>query len=226
MADHDDRTARVVDALAEEVLTEATLLALERVRQRLERAIVGSTEHTATTAVVKQSVHRFLKHALFVAHDDFRRVQIHQLLQPVVAVDDAAIEIVQIRGREASAVQRHQGAQLRGDNRQHIQNHPLRLVRTLAESLDNLEPFGVLDLFLRGGLSLHPLAQFDAQLVNLNTLEQFLDGLSAHHGLEAGWTILLVELAITSFVLDDLALFYGRVAWIDNNVGLEVENAL
>ena len=32
--DHDDRTARVVDALAEQVLAEATLLALEHVRER------------------------------------------------------------------------------------------------------------------------------------------------------------------------------------------------
>ena len=36
-AGDDDRTARVVDALAEQVLTEAALLALEHVGQRLER---------------------------------------------------------------------------------------------------------------------------------------------------------------------------------------------
>src|SRR5207244_5076828 len=36
-ADDNDRTAGVVDALAEKVLTEAPLLALERVRQRLQR---------------------------------------------------------------------------------------------------------------------------------------------------------------------------------------------
>src|ERR1700722_8210298 len=41
-ADHDDRTARVVDALAEEVLTEAPLLALEHVGERLERTLVGT----------------------------------------------------------------------------------------------------------------------------------------------------------------------------------------
>ncbi len=34
-ADHDDRTARVVDALAEQVLAEPALLALEHVGQRL-----------------------------------------------------------------------------------------------------------------------------------------------------------------------------------------------
>ena len=56
-------------------------------------------------------------------------------------------------------------------------------------------------------------------------LNKFLDRLGAHHGLEAGGAELLVEFAELGFVLDDFALFYGRVAWIDNDVGLEVENA-
>ncbi len=38
-ADHDDRTARVVDALAEQVLAEPALLALQHVGERLERAV-------------------------------------------------------------------------------------------------------------------------------------------------------------------------------------------
>src|SRR6516225_12147039 len=40
-ADHDDRPARVVHALAEEVLAEPALLALEHVGQRLQRAVAG-----------------------------------------------------------------------------------------------------------------------------------------------------------------------------------------
>ena len=126
--DHDHRTAGVVDALAEQVLAEAALLALERVRERLERAVVGAAQHAAAAAVVEQRVDGFLQHALFVAHDHFGRVQVHQLLQPVVAVDDAAIEIVQIGCRKAAAIQRHQRAQLWRNDRQHVENHPLRLV--------------------------------------------------------------------------------------------------
>ena len=38
-ADHDDRTAGVVDALAEQVLAEPALLALQHVGERLERAV-------------------------------------------------------------------------------------------------------------------------------------------------------------------------------------------
>src|SRR4029077_2781879 len=57
-------------------------------------------------------------------------------------------------------------------------------------------------------------------------LQQFLDGFRAHHGLEAGRTILLVELAVFGLVLDDLALFYRSVARLDHHVRLEVQNGL
>src|ERR1700679_289887 len=40
--DHDDRAARVIDSLAEQVLTEPALLALDHVGQGLERWLVGA----------------------------------------------------------------------------------------------------------------------------------------------------------------------------------------
>src|ERR671920_47396 len=49
-ADDDDRAARVVHALAEKVLAEAALLALQGVRKRLERAVVDAAKYaTAAT---------------------------------------------------------------------------------------------------------------------------------------------------------------------------------
>jgi hypothetical protein len=123
--DHDDRTARVVDALAEQVLAEAALLALDHVGERLQRALVGAGDGAAAAAVVEQRVDRFLQHALLVAHDDVRRVELEQALEAVVAVDDAAVQVVQVRGREAAAIQRHQRTQVRRQHRQHGHHHPL-----------------------------------------------------------------------------------------------------
>src|SRR3954452_4055234 len=100
--DDDDRTARVVHALAEQVLTEPALLALEHVGQRLERTLAAAANRLRATAIVEQRVDRFLQHALLVAQDDFRRAVKDQLLETVVAVDDAAIEIVQVRRRETA----------------------------------------------------------------------------------------------------------------------------
>src|SRR5260370_6288629 len=93
--DDDDGTARVVHALAEEVLPETALLALERIAQGLERAVVGAPEDAAAAAVVEEGVKGVLEHVRFIEHDDIRRPQLHELLQPVVAVDDAAEQHLQ-----------------------------------------------------------------------------------------------------------------------------------
>src|SRR3546814_13728835 len=74
---HDDRTARIIDALAEQILTEAALLALEHVAERLERPLVGARDRAAAAAIVEQRIDGFLQHALFVADDDVRRAQFH-----------------------------------------------------------------------------------------------------------------------------------------------------
>ena len=108
--DDDDRTARVIDAFAEEVLTEAATLAFEHVAERLERAIRGACYSTAMAPIVKKGIHRLLKHALFVADDDFWRLELQQRAETVVAVDDTAIEIVEIGCRKTTAFQRNKRA--------------------------------------------------------------------------------------------------------------------
>jgi hypothetical protein len=139
-AHDDDRAARVVDALAEQVLAEAPLLALERVRERLERPVVRAAQDPAAPPVVEQGVDGLLQHALLVADDDLRRLQLDQLVQPVVAVDDAAVEVVEVRGREAAAVERYERAEFRRDDRDHVQDHPVRVVARAAEGVDDFEP--------------------------------------------------------------------------------------
>ena len=197
--DDDDRTARVIDALAEQVLAEASLLALQGVGQRLQRSIVGATQHPSAAAVVEQRVDGLLQHALLVADDDVRRLQLHQLLQPVVPVDDAAIEVVQIRGREAAAVERHQRTQLRRNDRNDVENHPLRTVARLAERVDDLQPLGELQLLLRRDFGAHLVAQLDREPVDADPLQQLLDRLGAHLRLEAV-LVLLARLPELLFV--------------------------
>ncbi len=184
--DDDDRTAGVVDALAEQVLTEAALLALERVGQRLQRTVVGAAQHAAAAAVVEQRVDGFLEHALLVADDDVGRLQLHQLLQPVVAVDDAAIEVVQVRGREPAAVERHERTQFRRNDRDDVENHPLGTVARLPERVGDLQALGVLQLLLGRLLRLHLVAELDRQPLDVDALQQLLDRLGAHLRLERG----------------------------------------
>src|SRR5438034_10551904 len=76
---------------------------------------------------------------------DLGCLKFNEPLQPVVPVEDATVQIVQIRGREAPTVERHQRAELRRDDRDDLENHPLGLVARLQKRLDDLESLD--DLF-------------------------------------------------------------------------------
>jgi hypothetical protein len=224
-ADHDDGTAGVVHALAQQVLAEAALLALEHIGKALERAVVGAGDRAAAAAVVDEGVHGLLQHTLFVAHDDVGRVELQQALEAVVAVDDAAVQVVQVGGGKAAAVQLHHGAQLGRDHRQHVHDHPLGLVAGDAEGLDHLQ---ALD---NPGTRFWPeaplselLVQLGAQRVQVDLLQQLLDGLGAHAGLEIV-LILLPHLAV--FLLGQhLLLFQRRLAGVGDDIAGKVEHLL
>ncbi len=134
-ADDDDRTAGVVGALAEQVLAEPALLALEHVGERLERAVARAGDRPAPAAVVEQGVDGLLEHALLVVDDDLRRAQVEQSLQPVVAVDDPAVEVVEVGGGEAATVELDHRAQLGRDHRHDVEDHGLRVVEPAAVAL-------------------------------------------------------------------------------------------
>ena len=136
------------------------------------------------TAVVEERVNRFLQHALFVADDDVRRLELEQVLETVVAVDDAAIEIVQIGGRKPAALERNERTQIRRNDRQHFEHHPfgtrvrggkaLHELQTFREFLANLFALGVA----------HRLLELLVQLGELDFGEEHLDRVRAHAGVE------------------------------------------
>ena len=143
-ADGDHRAARVVNAFAEKVLTETPLLAFNHIGKRLKRAFVRARDSAAAAPVIKQRIDRFLQHALFVAHDDVRRIEIKEPLQAIVAIDNAAIQIVQIRRRETAAVKRHQRTQIWRQHRQHLHHHPRRAIAGLVKRFQKLQALGQL----------------------------------------------------------------------------------
>ncbi len=223
--DHDDRTARVVDPFAQQVLAEAALLAFQHVGQRLQRALVGAGDDAAAAAVVEQRIDRFLQHALLVAHDDVRRAKLQQALQAIVAVDDAAVEVVQVRRREAAAVERHQRAQLRRDDRHHVHDHPFRLVAGFDEALDELQ---ALDQLLAAGfggdvrkLQAHRVAQF----LEVELLEKLLDGFGADHGGEGAFAV-LVERFVILLLVEQLKRRERAHARVGDDVAFEIEDLL
>ncbi|CRR36469.1 hypothetical protein PAERUG_P54_1_London_24_VIM_2_04_13_02269 [Pseudomonas aeruginosa] len=220
----DHGTTGVVHALAEQVLTEATLLALDHVGQRLQRTLVRAGDGATATAVVEQGVDGFLQHALFVAHDDVRSGQVEQALQTVVTVDHPTIQVVQVGSREATAIQRNQRTQVRRQHRQDGQDHPLGLVAGALEGLHQLQALGqLLDLGFRVGLR-NLFAQAADLVLQVDGVEQFVNGFGAHASIEI--VTELFEGLEVLLVVQQLALFQGGHARIDHHVALEIEHAL
>ena len=209
----DDRAARVVHALAEQVLAEATLLALEHVRQRLQRPIAGACHRAAPSAVVEQRIDRFLQHALLVVDNDLGCAQVEQTLQPVVAVDDTSVEIIQVRGREAPAVELHHRAQIGRDARHGVENHRPRVVDAapvLVSPVERAQDLEALDglLLALGRQWPAPVGRLDGgtQLglfdVEVHVGHELRDGLGAHAALEV-LAVAILQLAPEILVVDD-----------------------
>jgi phosphoribosylformylglycinamidine (FGAM) synthase-like enzyme len=93
-------------------------------------------------AIVKERVNSFLEHALFVADDDLRRFELEQVPQTVVPVDDAAVEVVQVRRGETSAFEWDERAQVGRDDGEHFEHHPLGARAAVHEALAELEALG------------------------------------------------------------------------------------
>ena len=180
-ADDDNGTARVVNTLAQQVLAEAALLAFQHIGQGLQSTVVGTGDRAAAAAVVDQGVHSLLQHTLLVADNDVRRTEFQQALQAVIAVDDAAVQIVQVGGRKTAAVQLQQGAQIRRDDRDDRHDHPLGALVALEEALNALQALQQTDALLAVGM-LQLFAQFFAQFVEVDLSQQLLDGFSTHAG--------------------------------------------
>ena len=220
-ADDDYRTPRIVHALAEQVLAETPLLAAKHFGKRFERAVGSARNRLAALAVVDQRVHGFLQHSLFVADHDFGRSDFHQLLQAVVARDHAAIKLVQVRGRETSAVELGHGANIRRGHGNHVEDHPIEVVSRAAERLHNFQPFDNAR-FLLSGCVFEFLAQIRAGLLNVDPLQQLFNGLGSHADAE----IVFIEIAVFLILLfgKHRAAFERRGSRVKNHVLGKIEH--
>ena len=223
-SDHDDGTSGVVDALAEEVLTEPSLLALEKIREALELTGAGTArDGTAAAAVVDEGVDSFLEHALLVAHDDIRRCELAESLETVVSVDDSAVQVIEVAGGEASAVQLDHGAEIRRDHRDDREDHPLGALSGCQECFHDFQSLCDPGALLSGG-ALGLLTQLCCHLIEVDLLQQLLDGFRAHLGLELV-LVALQHVAVLSLV-QQLALLQRGQAGIGDDIGCEVQDLL
>ena len=224
-SNNDNRTARIVNTFTEKVLAEASLLTFKHIGKRLERAVVRARYGASAAAVVDEGVNGFLKHSFFVADNDARRAEIKQLFKAVVAVDNAAVEVVEVARCKASAVKLNHGTKIRRNDRNNVKNHPFGAVAGVFEGFNNLKALENFCLFL-AGCGFKRFAQLAVKGVNVNFAQQLLDSLGAHSDAE-GFIVIVVFLNVLILLFgDDLALFnIGNRAGINNNICGKIENS-
>ena len=150
-SDDDNRTAGVVDTLTEQVLSETSLLTFQHIRKGFKRPVVGAGNGSASSAVVDKGVNGLLKHSLLVPDDYLGGAELHKLCKTAVSVDNASVKVVKVGGGESAALELNHGADLRRDNRDNVEDHPLRSVAGLSEGFDDLKALERLCFLLAGG---------------------------------------------------------------------------
>src|SRR5829696_2927335 len=208
-ADHDHRAPRVIDALAEQVLPEATLLALEHVREALQSPVSGAGHGAAPTSVIEEGVDGLLEHPLLVVHDHVGSAEVEQTTKSVVPVYDPAVEVVQVRGGETAAVELDHRAEVRWEHRDGLHDHPLRAVAAHAEGVDDLQAFDrLLALLSLGGA--HGVPEVLGLVLEIDLAYEVSNSLGAHPAAEVhAVTVLVAEavlhLAEELLIVHDLA---------------------
>ena len=140
---------------------------------------------------------------------DLRGAELQQPLEPVVAVDDAPVEVVEVGGGEPAAVELDHGPQVGRDDRQHREDHPLGARAAAAERLDEAQSLDrLLAAHAGGGADL--AVELRGEPFEVHAHDQLTDGLGAHARAEEtrrathAAAVLAVELAEVHAVERDL----------------------
>ena len=144
--------------------------------------------------------------------------------ETVVAVDHAAIQIIQVGSREAAAIQRHQRPQFGRQYRQHFHHHPIRFDAGLVERFQHFQALGeLLDFGIRRGCS-----QIRAQLLDfvleIDRAQQLAYALGAH---DSGEIIAeFLDLGEVVVLRQQLAARERRHAGVGHDISLEIQHSL
>ena len=178
----DNRTRGIVHTLTEKVLTETTLLTLERVRQRLERTVHVALHGRRLAAVVEQRVNRLLEKTLLVAENHLGSLDLDETFQTVVTYDDTTVEVVEVGSGETAAIQRHERTKFRRDDRNGLEHHPLGTVTVgrSDERVHDLKTLQGLGLALLRTVGVGAFAELCGESHEVDVLKEFINRLGTH----------------------------------------------
>ena len=205
-------------------MTEATLLTLQHIAEGFQWTLVGTSDDPTTTAVVEQRINRFLQHPLFVTNDDVRCAQLNKTLKTVVAINHAAIQVVQVGSRKTTAIKWDQWTQLWRDHRDHCQNHPFRTVAGFNKAFDDLQTLDDL-LWLQFASGFFQVStQLLCFAIKVDLGQHFTNSFSANVGLERVHTVNVLGF-VKFFFCHQVTVSQVSQARFDHDVIFKVQNA-
>jgi hypothetical protein len=216
---------RRLSALAQQILTEASLLTLQQVGERLQRSVTGTGNWSPASTVVDQGIDGFLQHSLFVADNNVRSPKLQKFIQTIVPVDHATIQIVQIRCRKTSAVKLDHGTQFRRQDGQNIEHHPTRFVTGISECLNDFKALDDTRLALTARAGLKLLTEPLGEAFNVDFREQIANRFRSHLGDERIATEFLNSFAVIALV-DDLHFGERCLSRVNHDICREINDLL
>ena len=165
-----------------------------------------------------------MQHPLFIAHDNVRCTQVQEPFQPVVPVDDPTVQVVQVTGGKAAAIQLHHGAQVWRNDRQNVQHHPGRIIAGSAHAFHHFQATGGLHLTLAAGI-LNFFLELFGNGVQVNFFQQGFNrfGTDAGHEIHA---VFRPGLTVFRFRKDLILLQAGDglITGINDNIADKINN--
>ena len=138
-----------------------------------------------------------------------------QPFEPVVAVDNPAIEVVEVARRKSATIELHHWAQFGRNDGDDAQDHPFGAVARIPERLDNFDALEEALIGL-GALGNHFFTQLGSELVQVDLLKERADSLRPHACSE-GATVAVLG-CIVFFLGEELHFLELGFAWVYDNV--------
>ena len=173
-------------------------------------------------AVVEQRVDGLLQHSLFVVNDDIGSAHLHKAAQTVVAVDYAAVKVVEVAGCKSAALEGDERSEVRRNDGQDFENHPFGARIALNEALNELQTLRKLLFNLLRARRLHLFDEFNFELFQVDFCEQISDGLRAHF---CDKFAARVDFGLVIFLGEELLECKRRVHRVDDDVAFVVNYA-
>src|SRR5260370_426359 len=152
-------------------------------------------------------------------------LEVDEPLERLVRVEATGVGVVEIRRRKAPAVEGHERPELRRDDRDDLEDHPVGLVARLEERLDDLQALDDLLPLLHRRLAEHLGPEVARERVELHVAPELAGRLRAHPHRQAVGAALLRELARLVH-REQVLLLHALDLRVQDHVLLEVQDLL